>query len=61
MVAKESKADSIRVVDGRLLIDVALTTGKLSSSHKSKVFFTTNGNIKLDDGYVVGVNLYRKA
>lgn len=59
MTAK--KPDTITVVDGRLVIDVALDAGTPSASGKSLVFFSTHGNIKLNDGYVIGINLYRKS
>ena len=59
MVDKAKKPDIIKVVDGRLVIDVALTTGKASASGKSKVYYSTLGNIELEGGYRLGVNLYR--
>jgi len=31
-----------------------------SSSGKTLVFFSTRGNVALNDGYVVGINLYSK-
>ena len=55
------QADSIKVENGRLLVDVALTTGTPSKSGKSVVLFTTSGNLALADGHIVGINLYRKA
>ena len=55
------KANTIKVVDGRLILDVALdANGVPSGSGKSLVFFSTKGNVKLNDGFVIGVNLYRK-
>ena len=53
--------DKIEVVDGRLVVDVALTKGTPSASRKSIVFFSTNGNVQVGDGYVIGINLYKKA
>lgn len=54
------KMDSIKVVDGRLIVDVALTGGERSASGKSKVYFSTRGNKALNDDFVVGINLYKK-
>ena len=53
-------ADTIKVENGRLIVDVALTSGTPSKSGKSVVLFTTQGNKAIPDGYVVGINLYRK-
>ena len=53
--------DTIKVENGRLLVDVALTKGKPSKSSKSTVLFTTGGSLALTEGYIVGINLYRKA
>jgi len=55
------KVDSIKVIDGRLLVDVALDAGHRSASGKTVVFFSTHGNQPIDDGYSVGINLYKKA
>ena len=61
-MAPAAKAENVvKVENGRLIVDVALGQGELSASGKSKVFFSTRGNQKLNDGYVVGINLYRKA
>ena len=51
--------DVAKVEDGRLIINVALTEGHMSGSGKSKVFFTTGGNIAINDGFKLGVNLYK--
>ena len=57
-----TKPDVMKVEDGRLIVDVALEeTGHPSSTGKTTVFFTTNGNKPIDAGFVLGVNLYRKA
>lgn len=57
----DGKLDTIKVEGGRLIVDVALTQGEKSASGKSVVVFSTRGNLKLDDGHIVGINLYRKA
>jgi len=54
------KSDTIKVVEGRLLVDVALTAGSRSASGKTMVFFSTHGNQPIADGYIVGINLYKK-
>ena len=59
MPTKEQRVDSIQVVDGRLLVDVAITDGKPSASGKSLVHYTTSGNISINDGFKIGLNLYR--
>ena len=53
--------DKIEVVDGRLLVDVALTKGTPSGSGKSIVFFSPKGNTPVGGGYAIGINLYKKA
>ena len=53
------KQDSIKVVDGRLIVDVALDGTKTSASGKSVLLFSTGGNIKVD-GVSLGINAYRK-
>ena len=55
-----AKADTIKVVDGRLIVDVALDAGHPSASGKTVVFFSTHGSKAIADGYSVGINLYRK-
>ena len=56
------KPDIIEVKDGRLHIDVALAENPaVSASGKSRVHFSTHGNKPLEDGYVVGINLYKKS
>lgn len=52
--------DVMEVKDGRLRIDIALTKGAPSGSGKSTVFASTNGNVKINDDYVLGLNLYKK-
>lgn len=59
-MAVVTKEDSIRVVDGRLIVDVALDGTKHSASGKSVLLFSTGGNIKLEDGVTLGINAYRK-
>ncbi len=49
----------VKVVDGRLIVDVALDGVKPSGSGKSIILFTTGGNIKLEDGVTLGLNAYR--
>ncbi len=49
----------VKVVDGRLIVDVALDGVKPSGSGKSVILFTTGGNVKLEDGVVLGLNAYR--
>ena len=36
-------------------------TGKRSASGKSLVFYSTQGNADVGDGFVLGMNLYKKA
>jgi hypothetical protein len=57
---KSQKVDIIEVQDGRLIVDVALTNGTPSASGKTLVYFSTRGNMPINDGYVVGINLYRR-
>ena len=59
MVAKVVE-DKIAVENGRLVVDVALTGGIPSASGKTLVFFSTHGNIEIGDGFVIGINMYRK-
>jgi|GEM_PF-3072887 len=54
-----SNGDVIKVENGRLIIDVALTKGTPSASGKTIVFFSTRGNLVINDDYVVGINLYK--
>ena len=60
MVAPAKPEVKIAVEDGRLGVDVALSGGIPSQSGKSLVFFSTNGNTEIGDGFVIGINLYRK-
>ena len=55
-----ANGDVIKVENGRLIMDVAITPGTPSGSGKSLVFFSTNGNREINEGYVIGVNLYKK-
>ena len=55
-----ANGDVIKVENGRLIMDVAITPGTPSTSGKSLVFFSTNGNREINEGYVIGVNLYKK-
>lgn len=58
---KVNGEEFMRVKDGYLEIRQKLgPAGKLSSSGKSKVHFSTNGNVDVD-GYKLGVNLYKSA
>ena len=52
-------ADIMKVENGRLIIDVALTNDAPSASGKTLVYFSTRGNKEINDGYVVGINLYK--
>ena len=61
MAGATVKADSIKVIDGRLLVDVALTAGRRSASGKSSVLFTTGGNIAVGDDMKIGITLFKKA
>ena len=65
-VAMATKPDVMKVYEEagkrRFTMDVALEDeGHPSSTGKTQVFFTTNGNKPIDGGFVLGVNLYRKA
>lgn len=44
------KQDTMAVVNGRLIIDVALTEGRLSESKKNLTEFTTGGAVKVGHG-----------
>ena len=55
-----NKVDTIKVVDGRLVIDVALAAPSKSASGKSTVFYSTRGNKAVEGGYFIGLNLYKK-
>lgn len=59
-MANMEKPDVMRVENGRLIIDVALGKGSPSATGKTTVYFSTHGNVKINDDYVIGVNLYRK-
>ena len=52
-------ADIIKVENGRLIVDVALTAGTPSASGKTLVVYSTRGNLPINDGYVVGINCYK--
>ena len=54
-----TKPDVVKVVDGRLVVDVELTNGVPSASGKTVVFYTTHGSVQIGEGYTVGINLYR--
>ena len=56
-----TKPDTIKVENGRLIVDVALVDGKRSASGKSVVLYSTRGNVVLETGESIGINLYRKA
>ena len=52
--------DIIKVENGRLIIDILLAdqnTAPLSQSGKSKVLYSTHGNIRVD-GVSLGLNVY---
>lgn len=52
--------DVIEVKDGRLIVNVAIDAkGVQSKSGKSMVNFSTKGNVKLESGFIVGINLYK--
>jgi len=52
--------DIIKVENGRLIVDVALGHPTPSSSGKTMVHFSTRGNLAINDGFVIGLNLYKK-
>ena len=57
MVKATERPDLIEVRDGRLIVDVALTSARPSGSGKNKVYFT----VKVEPtGILVGINLFRK-
>lgn len=58
-MATQAQQDVVKVEGGRLIINVALTPGHLSGSGKNKVYFTTGGNTAINDGFKLGVNLYK--
>ena len=60
MVKATERPDLIEVRDGRLIVDVALTSARPSGSGKNKVYFTTAGNQPINDEFKVGINLFRK-
>ena len=56
-----AKADSVQIVNGRLIVDMAIPeVGKLSTTGKSNVHLSI-GHMKLDNGFALGLNLYKKA
>ncbi len=55
-----NKEDTIKIVDGRLIVDVALDGTKISKSGLSKMLFSTNGNIEVN-GVKLGINAYVRA
>ena len=57
---KDTTKDTIEVKDGRLVINVALTTGAPSASGKSTVVYSTRGIITLAGGYRLGLNLFTR-
>ena len=60
MTTNEERPNVMKVEGGRLIIDVPLEQGRLSASGKTLVDFSTRGNVPLNDGYYLGLNLYRK-
>jgi hypothetical protein len=52
-----AKADTIQVVNGRLVVDVALGKGHASSTGKTNLFFSHSAKV---EGYTVGINVYKK-
>ena len=49
----------MEVKDGRLIINIPLMSGEASASGKSVVYASTHGPIQLNDGFVLGLNLYK--
>lgn len=59
MATKQNVQDTIKVEDGRLVIDVAINDkGQTSASGKSQVHFSTRGSVVLPNGMKLGVNLF---
>ena len=59
MATKQAVQDTIKVEDGRLIIDVAIDEkGKPSASGKSQVHFSTRGSVVLPNSMKLGVNLF---
>lgn len=59
MAQKQAVQDKIEVVDGRLVIDVAIdASGQKSASGKSQVHFSTRGSVVLPNGMRLGINLF---
>ena len=56
---KKALVDTIRIVEGRLLVDVALTQG-YKTARGNTVLFSTKGNRNIGGGYIVGINVYVK-
>jgi len=52
-----TKTDTIKIVDGRLVVDVALGKGHASSTGKTNLFFSHSAKV---EGYTVGINVYKK-
>ena len=52
--------DVMKVENGRLIIDVALDSPTPSASGKTKVYKSTRGNVAIEGGFTLGLNLYRK-
>ena len=57
---KEVKGSTMKVENGHLIIDVPLEKGSPSASRKSIVYFSTHGIVEMNDGYSIGVNLFKK-
>ena len=58
---QEQNPDVVKVEGGRLIVNVAINEqGALSGSGKSRILYSTHGNIVLNDGSVLGLNHYRK-
>ena len=51
---------SVEVAGSKIIITCDISgPGVMSKSGKSKVYATTSGNKNLQDGYVLGLNLYK--
>lgn len=58
-MANTPKEDVLKIENGRLIVDVALTAGTMSQSGKNLVVFSTSGNVSVN-GHKVGINVYRQ-
>ena len=51
---------SVEIAGNKMIVTLDISgPGVMSKSGKSKVYATTSGNKNIQDGYVLGLNLYK--